>query len=75
MQSKHLFVFIHIRNKGVVGNTWYRQTWLSPPIFFLLTVQDCGAFLLFVFHVCHAALSGHLLGKDLPLHSLVCNVF
>ena len=35
-------------------------------------------FLLFVFHVCHADLSitcSHLLRKNLPLGSFVCDVF
>ena len=47
MGTKHLFVLIHIRNKG---RGWYRETCLSPPFILLLAIQRryflCGSILL-----------------------------
>ena len=66
---------------------WYRQTCLSPPVIFLLIVPTwrwlffCGSikvcYLFFVSYclVCSLQSRGHLLGKDWPLGSLVCDVF
>ena len=56
MQTKHLFVLIHIINKVRLA-----PLNLFKPSIFLLAVQRryffCGSFLLFVLHVCHSVLS------------------
>ena len=59
MQTKNLFVLIHIRNKSEVGTI---KLVLALQDSFLLTVERrlfCGSFLLFIFRVCHAILSVH----------------
>ena len=77
-------VSIHTSELRVRG--WYRQTCLSLPVIFLLTVPRlcffCGSFLLFVFHLCLSYCRvffmqpfGHLLVKGWPLGSLVYDVF
>ena len=82
MRTKHLCVLIHIRNKGELATV--KMFKLSSNVLTDRSRQCllCGSFLLSVFRVCfyHTVLCsvqpcGHLLGKDLPLGSLVCVVF
>ena len=80
MQTKHLFVLIHIRNKGEVGITKL----VKPSSIFLLTVPR-GAFLWILFIIYVSCLSyclvcsfkpcGHLLEEGYSLGCLVCGVF
>ena len=71
MQTKHLYVLIHIWTKGEVGALFNRFKPFSK--IFLLTVPRlcffCGSFMLFL--SCFVVLSciGHLLGKGWPLGS------
>ena len=61
MQTKHLFVLIHIRNKGEVSTIKFYIKPSSKSI--LPTVPRrcffCGSFLLFLFCVCHAFSTVH----------------
>ena len=76
MRTKHLFVLIHIRNKGEVCTI--------NLVLFLLTIPKVVLLLwiLFVIHVswlscflvCSLQPCGHLLGKSWPFRSLVCDV-
>ena len=55
MQTKHLFVLIHIRNKGEAG-----VIRLNPPVkwFYGPFQGDAfGPFFIIMFRVCHAVLS------------------
>ena len=81
MQTKHLFVLIHIRNKGEVDTIKMFELSSSFTTDRSRQCLLCGSFLLYVLHVCfcHTVLCsvqpcGHLLGKALPLGSLVCDV-
>ena len=78
MQTKRIFVLVHIRNKDDGSN---RQTCLSTPVFLLTVLRlcfFCGSFLLFVFHVCHVSSlqpCGHLLGRAVLLVLLYMKFF
>ena len=72
MQTKHLCVLIHIRNKGEVGAPFHRfkpssifftdrsKAVLLLWIIYVISVLFCYAFM----HVCLLMPCGHLLGKD-----------
>ena len=77
MQTKHIYVLIHILTKGEVGAPW---NWFKPSSkLFLLTVPRpffCGSHMLFLSCFCYAFVRvcllmpcGHLLGKGWPLGS------
>ena len=78
MQTRHLYVLIHIRTKGEVGTPWNR---FKPSCkIYLLTFSwwcfICGSFTLFLSYFCYAFVRicllmscGHLMGKGWPLGS------
>ena len=76
MQTKNLYVLIHIWTKGEVGVPWNRFK-PSSKIFFLTVPRwcfFCGSFMLVLSCMCYAFLRvcllmpcGHLLGKGWPL--------
>ena len=55
MRMEHIFVLIHIRNKGEVVNV----NMFKPFNIFTDYLNVCSllSFFLFVFHVCHGVLS------------------
>ena len=78
MQTKHLYVLIHIWTKGEVGTPW---NWFQPSSkIFLLSIPrrcfSCWSFMLFLSCMCYAFVCvcllmpcGHLQGKGWPLGS------
>ena len=62
MRTKHLFVLIHIKNKGKVGTIKLVKAPLQLKYFTGRSqggASFCGYFSLFTFRVCHADLTAH----------------
>ena len=78
MQTKHLFVLIHIRIKGEVVTVKHVQALQSSKAvlcLWIICVIYVSRLSLLYCLVCSLQPCDHLLGKGCPLCSLVCDVF